>query len=273
MKRIISFIFAAIIILALPLNALADSPKYAIDGAGLMDESEVSELEEMLASLSEKYNFDIVALTVDSTEGKSPMDFADDYYDYNGYKDDGCLFLISMEERDWWISTKGYGITAITDYGIEVIEAEVVPFLSNGDYFEAFKKYAKTVEEFINEANSGEAFDVDNNYTNDDGYTYNSEDYNSGGFNYSAFIISLIVSLIIAAVVVSIVKGNYKPVRFRANAEDYLVDGSLRVTNQHDRFLFSNVSKTRIEHNSSSGGSSTHTSSSGSSHGGGGGKF
>ena len=133
MKRIISFIFAAIIILALPLNALADSPKYAIDGAGLMDESEVSELEEMLASLSEKYNFDIVALTVDSTEGKSPMDFADDYYDYNGYKDDGCLFLISMEERDWWISTKGYGITAITDYGIEVIEAEVVPFLSNGD--------------------------------------------------------------------------------------------------------------------------------------------
>ena len=274
MKKIISFSVVLLLVLSLCIiPSFAAEKPLVVDEAGLLTAEEVQTVEAKLQKLSDDTNMDFVIVTTTDLQGKSKQDYADDYYDYNGYKDDGCLFLISMEERDWWISTKGYGITAITDYGIEVIEAEVVPFLSNGDYFEAFKKYAKTVEEFINEANSGEAFDVDNNYTNDDGYTYNSEDYKSGGFNYSAFIISLIVSLIIAAVVVSIVKGNYKPVRFRADAEDYLVDGSLRVTNQHDRFLFSNVSKTRIEHNSSSGGSSTHTSSSGSSHGGGGGKF
>lgn len=48
---------------------------------------------------------------------------ADDFYDYNGYgygeEGDGIIFLISMEERKWQISTCGFGITAFTDAGQE----------------------------------------------------------------------------------------------------------------------------------------------------------
>ena len=52
---------------------------------------------------------DLVVVTANTLGGKSPMEYADDYYDYNGYTDDGALLLVSMEDRDWWISTKGSG--------------------------------------------------------------------------------------------------------------------------------------------------------------------
>ena len=278
-KTVITLLLTLALTLIIPLTAFADGADYVVDNADLLASSEEEALTEKLEALSEKYSFDIVALTVDELEGKTPMEYADDYYDYNGYREDGCLLLISTD-RDWWISTKGYGITAITDYGIEVLEYEAIrPYFGNDDWAGGYNKYADMIEEYIVEARSGKAYDIDNKYVSSSGTTYDfsSSNYSDGEDKEekaSAFIISLIVSLIIAFVIVKMVKGNYKPVQFRANAKEYLVDGSLNVTGQYDRFLYSNVSKTEIQTSSSGGGgSSTHTSSSGSSHGGGGGKF
>jgi len=278
-KTVITLLLTLALTLIIPLTAFADGADYVVDNADLLASSEEEALTEKLEALSEKYSFDIVALTVDELEGKTPMEYADDYYDYNGYREDGCLLLISAD-RDWWISTKGYGITAITDYGIEVLEYEAIrPYFGNDDWFGGYNKYADMIEEYVAEARGGKAYDIDNKYVSSSGTTYDfsSSNYSDGDDKEekaSSFIISLIVSLIIAFVIVKMVKGNYKPVRFRANAQEYLVDGSLNVTGQYDRFLYSNVSKTEIQTSSSGGGgSSTHTSSSGSSHGGGGGKF
>ena len=61
-----------------------------------------------------------------------------------------------------------------------------------------------------------------------------------------------------------------------AGAGSYLNDSSYHLRTNQDLFLYSNVTKTRIQQessNSGGGGSSVHTSSSGSTHGGGGGKF
>ena len=276
MKKIFSLLAVFILIIIIPVSALAETDnKYALDKAGLIDSAKVAELETELKALSDKYSFDVVFLTVNTLDGKTPMEYADDYYDYNGYRNDGCLFLVSMEDRDWWISTKGFGITAITDYGINVIEGEVVPYLKSGDYSGACETYMRTVENFVVEAKNGTAYDTNNKYTNENGYQYsNSSSTDKSDVRLGAIAISLIVAVIIAAVIVGMVKKSYAPVRFKASAQDYLVDGSLVVTGEYDRFLYSNVSKTEIEHESSSGGgSSTHTSSSGSSHGGGGGKF
>ena len=279
-KSVITLILTLALALIIPITAFAAKTNYVVDDGDLLSSAEESELSEKLETLSEKYEFDIVALTVDNLDGKTPMEYADDYYDYNGYREDGCLLLISTD-RDWWISTKGYGITAITDYGIEVLEYEVIhPYFGDDDWAGGYNRYADLIEEFIIEAKSGEAYDVDNKYSNSSGNTYDfSSNYEDDGFTEdeekrSALIVSLIVSLIVAGVIVGMIKKSYKPVRFRANAADYLVDGSLNVTGQYEHFLYSNVTKTEIESSSSSGGgSSTHTSSSGSSHGGGGGKF
>ncbi|MEI3339176.1 MAG: TPM domain-containing protein [Eubacterium sp.] len=64
-----------------------------------------------------------------------------------------------MEEREWHISTTGYGITALTDAGIEAISEQFLPYLSDGDYEEAFLTFADTCDEFVTQAKEGNIYD------------------------------------------------------------------------------------------------------------------
>ena len=66
-----------------------------------------------------QYDMDIVIVITDDVKGKSSMDFADDFYDDNGYgigfDSSGLLFLVNMEDREVWISTAGTAIKVFTD--------------------------------------------------------------------------------------------------------------------------------------------------------------
>ncbi len=90
-------------------------------------------------------------------------------------------------------------------------------------------------------------------------------------------MISIVIGLVIAAIVTFSKRSSYlHAVHSKAGAGEYLVNGSVRLTGQQDRFITTSVTRTRrVQESSSSGGSGggTHTSSSGASHGGGGGKF
>ncbi|MBR3149228.1 MAG: TPM domain-containing protein [Eubacterium sp.] len=271
MKKL-SLIFALIcvLVMSVPFSAFAEGKDYVVDNADIIFDANEEELEAEYAALSATIGMDVVVVTTNTLDGKTAEAYADDYYDYNGYADDGCLFLVSMEDRDWHVSTKGYAITCITDYGIKVIESECVGSLSNGDYVVAFNKFANIVQQFYNEAKTNKPYDTNNKYTNEYGETIGSQATKE---NFKGVAISLIVMLVIALVVISGVKKSYKPVQFNRSAANYLVDGSLNVTQSYEHFLYSNVSKTAKSDSSSGGGSSTHTSSSGSTHGGGGGKF
>ena len=102
--------------------------------------------------------------------------------------------------------------------------------------------------------------------------------YNDLQNKITGAIISLIAGLIVAAIVtVSKRKSYVAAVHKQAGAGDYLVNGSLQITQRDDRFVNTYVDRTRrVQESSSSGGGSSggvHTSSSGASHGGGGGKF
>ncbi|MBQ7203412.1 MAG: TPM domain-containing protein [Eubacterium sp.] len=269
-KLTVSLALFIVVLMSLPMFAHADEKQYLVDNAQLLTAEEAMQLEAVLESVSTSTGMDVVAVTTNTLDGKSPEAYADDYYDYNGYANDGCLFLISMEDRDWHISTKGYAITAITDYGVRLVENEVVPYLSQGSYYLALDKYASLVSELTAEAKKGTPYDTNHLYTDTYGITFEGE---KKGETAKSIAISAIIAIVIALIVVFSVKKSYKPVQFKANAADYLVQGSLNVTQAHEQFLYSNVSKTARSDSSSGGGSSTHTSSSGSTHGGGGGKF
>ena len=261
MKKVLSFLFFIVIIstLCAPTFFAADTAR-VVDDASLMSDSELSSLISKLDEISERQDFDVVVVTTNTLDGKSPMEYADDYYDYNNYRYDGCLLLVSMEDRDWWISTKGYGITALTDYGISHIGDEIVDYLSDAEYFEAFEKYAELVDNFVTEAKNGTPYDT------------NHEPKSTSDIILS-IVISLVVGLVIAILVTIVLWFRYKPVRLKKEANDYFVKGSLNLRRSFDHFIYSHVTRERRSNNSSGGGSSTHTSSSGSVHGGGGGKF
>ena len=161
--------------------AASGEKQYAVDQMGLLDSSALSALEQRLKSISETYRCDVVAAIVPALGDKTAEEFADDYFDYGGYgygaepdsngmtvNGDGILLLISMQDRDFAISTSGYGITAFTDYGIlNYIEPSVLPYLKSNRYGEAFNAYADRCEELLQMARDGRPFDLNRVYTPD----------------------------------------------------------------------------------------------------------
>lgn len=244
--------------------AAADKLSRLVDKADLLSDSEEADLLNMLDEISNRQQVDIVIVTVSTMDGKSAMVYADDFYDYNGYgygdERDGILLIVSMDERDWYISTRGFGITAITDAGREYISESFVSDLSIGDYAAAFTNFATLCDDFITQAKSGDPYDADNLPKEDLGFV---------GSLVTAFIIAFIISLIAT----SIMKGELKTVRSQSAADNYMKQGSMQLTKKNDLFLYRQVSRRKKEEYHSSSGSKTHTSSSGATHGGGGGKF
>lgn len=268
MKKFIAVLFCLLITLSVCLSVSADvipeerlKPRL-VDGADILTDYEEEELLLKLDEVSEELQFDIVIATTNGLDGEYIRDVADDYYDYNGFGygqgADGCVLLVDMDGRDWWISTCGYGITALTDAGIQYIGDKFEGDLSNGYYYDGFVTYVNLVEDFVNQARTGAPYDSGN--LPKDGYNW-----------FFGIVFSLVVGFVIALISVLVMKGKLKSVRQQSAAHDYLVEGSMNVTVSRDIFLYRNV--TRRAKPKESSGSSTHTSSSGSSHGGGGGSF
>lgn len=258
MKRNLFILAVALCLLTATLFCVQAAPARLVDDAQLLTSDEQADIAATLDEISTRQGMDVVIVTVDSTQGKSPMAFADDYYDYNGYAPDGILLLVSMEDRDWWISTTGYGITAFTDAGIDYIGEEVVYYLSDEYYSLAFSTFAQLCDQFITQAKTGAPYDQGN----------------MPKVPFSplfTLVIAVVAGLIVAAIATGIMKSKLKSVRFQAKADSYVVPGSIQLTRSNDFFLYSHLHK--VEKPQSNGGSSTHTSSSGTSHGGGGGKF
>ena len=73
-----------------------------VDNADLLTSSEEETLLALLDETSAKWQCNIAVLTVESHDG-SIQDFADDYFDYNGFQADydgsGILFMLSMADR------------------------------------------------------------------------------------------------------------------------------------------------------------------------------
>ena len=235
------------------------------DPDGILSGDEAEELNEKLDEISHDQEFDVTAALVNSLGGSSVQDYADDLYDMcdfgYGADRDGVLLLVSLEDHDWYISTSGYGITAFTDAGIQYIGEQIKPDLADGNYLDAFETYADKCDNFINQANSGEPYDVDH--------------MPKEPLSPIWFGISFIVGLGGALLVVGVNKSELKSVGKQNEAQNYVRPGSMRVTKRSDLFLYRKVTRTEKPQpkSSGSGGSSTHTSSSGNTHGGGGGKF
>lgn len=250
--------------MAVPAFAASDMPRLA-DGAGLLTESEQSELLDKLDEISKRQQVDVVVVTTEMLNGKTPEACADDFYDDNGYgfgaDCDGVLLLVSMEARDWHLSTCGYGMTAITDDGVAYIAEQFLPDLSDGNYAAAFATYAELCDAFITQAKTGQPYDGDH--------------MPKAPFNaVKSLLISMAIGLVIALIVTGSMKGKLKSVRTQAAAASYVKANSLHITESRDLFLYHTVDRReKPKSSSSSGGSSSHTSSSGQTHGGGGGKF
>ena len=282
-KRFLSFLLALLLTALLACGVLA-APNRVLDGAMLMSEEEVAALRAKADALSESSGLDVAILTVDTTGGEDPNDFADDYYDESGYRDDGVLFLWPVEERELTISTKGRGIEIFSDYGIERIFDEVAPSFVAGNFAEGFDIYLDMAADYIAEAEKGDPVDTYYPDTEEDPiYNPPVTEKKAPGFSLCWLVVSLVLGFLLGGIPLAKHKKAVQNVELKTNASDYTRPDSFDLVRSTDVFMYQNVTRTprASSSNSSSGGrssggggvhrggSSTHVSSSGSTHGGG----
>ena len=240
-----------------------------LDNADLLSDSAETALLKKLDLTSENWQCNIVVLTVDSHNG-SIQDYADDYFDYNGfgadYNGSGILFMLSMEDREWAISTSGTAIEAFTDYGQEYMFDRMKEDLGDGYYDDAFGTYVEVCDKLLYAYSQGTPYDVGTSIPATPSQILHR------------IIGSIIFGLVVALFPILKMKSDLKTVNMATGAADY-VKGSVQVKVKEDRFIRKTLSKTAIPKDNGSsrssfgGGSSTHTSSSGSFHGGSHGHF
>lgn len=258
-KRILILSLTVLHLFIIPLAAYA-APIFVHDNAGLMSESEISQLESLALELSSETGLDLVILTVDTIGAYSAEKYADDFYDLNGYSEDGILFMLAMQERKWYISTCGDAVTQFSDYSIDILLDTGLPYFSEGTYFDGFYKVLNTVPHCTN-YNTSEQIENTNVYSA-------AESARSSG----SIIISALIGAVVSGIVLLIMRSAMNTKRRQRSAVDYMIQGSYQLRTRHDIFLYSQVSKTPRQQSSSSG-SSSHRGSSGRIHGGGGRKF
>lgn len=243
-----------------------------VDDANLLTEDEETQLLGTLDEISKRQEVDVAVITANSLDGRTAMEAADDLFDYCGYGfgtgRDGLLFLISMGEREWHISTHGYAVTAFTDAGLEFISEQFIDDLKDGNYAAVFQTYAEWCDNFITQAKTGAPYDVDN---------LPKLPFSVLGVG----IFSLGVGFLAALFVTGIMKGRLKSVHSQRKSDAYIKKDSFKLDKRDDLFLYKDVRRRlkpkddppKTVSSRPSGGSTTHRSSSGATHGGAGGKF
>ncbi len=255
-KRIFAMIIAVVISLSMIMTVSAESVNISdvesaektlplvVDNADLLTDDEESKLTSKLNTITEEHNTNVVVLTVTDLEGKSAEAYADDYYDYNGYKesDGGVLVLFKPGEdgeRKLHITTHGTAIKEFSDSTIEDILYAMKDLLVAEDYYSAFNLYADKCDEALKPASVPLVW----------------------------IPICLAIGFVLSLIISKIVASSLRPVRKQQNATNYVRKGSMIVTNGQDVFMYRNLKRTAIEKDDDT---STHTSSSGENHGGGG---
>lgn len=272
-KKTVSLMSVILLMVSLAVPVFAKELPRVVDNADLIDDTQEQALTDTIAQIAEEYNFDVVIVTTNSLDGKTATEYADDYFDYTGYgygeNHDGILFAISMGERQWAISTTGYGITVFTDYSVDLIGEQMVGHLSSGDYYGAFEVYVDMVEQTLKQAKNGAPFDIDNrNEIYDETTKFHIDP--------STAVVAVVIGFILSTLIAFAFKKQLKTAVAQDSAANYGKNQSLRFSRTDDVFLHTHTTRTKIESSSSSsggGGSSTHTSSSGTTHGGSSGSF
>jgi len=274
MKRITAIIFCIIVfsVSIVPFSVFADSvpatvvdysdlPPSVVDEADILTETQMQELTDKLNDLRSTYHMDVSVVVVESIGSSSTsdmMDYADDYFDYNGYgcgaDDDGIMFVISMNDRMYHFTTHARGINVFNDNARIYLEDEMISDLESGNYYDAFVTFANCTEEILVMEVNGETFGA------------------TPAQKKKGLVVVFAVPLLIAAFMTYRQYKNMNDAVQRAEADDY-ARGNVDLRVSKDIFLYSTVHKTPIANNDSNGGSSTHRSSSGRTHGGGGGRF
>ena len=264
--------------------AAAEAPKTpgeqrVFDQAGLFEDQEKKELEELIARERENIGMDLAVVTAFRQEGSSAREYADDFYDGmglgEGREDSGALYLIYMDgpgeiHGDYYISNFGEMTRLLTDERIRQLGEKAASRLSVQDYAGSARLVLEEIERY---AEAG-IVSGQHNYDEETGRVSPHR-----GIRWYEALAA--VGVAGAAAVARDSRMEQTDRRRRNASMAYQAQAQIRADGTPDRLVNQFVTRQRIVAPSgrsgpggpSSGRSTTHRSSSGRSHGGGGGRF
>ena len=255
MKRTFLILIALLTLcLAMAAPASAVSSDYVIDGAGLLTNQERQELNGLAAEISSLYKCDVRIYIVDDMGTDDAYNYAKMVYRENqfgyGAEQSGILLVMSMKERDYALIAFGYGNTALTDHGRDVIlEKHVLPLLKNNDYYNAFLTFLNKMEQFLGMARAGTPFD----YNTDEEY----QAQKAASAHSAKIAWNIIIPILVALIVCLVFRAQMKTARKQRAAANYIPEGGFVLTKSSDVYTHSTETRTKIEQK---GGTSTDSS-------------
>ena len=116
--------------------------------------------------IAEEYEFEVRVLVIEDEIDDDAYEWAEYFYEeYDmgyGPTRSGLLLFLSMYDRDYAFVAYGYGNTAFTDHGKDVLlDKHVLPLLKQDEYYEAFDAYLDVAVEYLEMARDGAPFDTD----------------------------------------------------------------------------------------------------------------
>lgn len=234
-----------LLICAAAMPAAASEYTFVSDEADILTAGEEEQLEKLAENLSEQYGCGVYIVTVwDFYEYGSSVRAASEQYFLNhnfGFGEDqnGVLLFLSMAERDYALIVHGgWGNSAFTAYGQELLCEEFLDDFGYDDWYTGFSDYLFTCGEYLQSAAAGEPVDQ---WQGSDGVVL-------------TLVLVLLIPGIIAGVSCGVMAASMKTAVKKTDAGDYIQRRGIQISHSHDRFLTRTVVRQRIESSSSSGG-------------------
>jgi len=251
MRKTLTILLLAIMLcLQVAPAAFAMDTNYVIDLADIIPFDDWLELEERAIEISEKYQCLVMIVTLDDMWDFGFNDLEDFthvlYEEYHlGFgADRSCLmFALSLEDRDFDLRAWGFGNTAFTDHGKDVmLDRHILPLLRDDKYYEAFSAYLDKADEFLAMARGGRPFDI-------------GTDPEKGREDFLIKLgITILLPILIALGLCLFWVSKMKTAKTARKADQYIPPGGFALTGQQDMFLYQTQTRVKIEKKVPSGG-------------------
>jgi uncharacterized protein len=280
-KRLLLFLTVLVMLFsAVPVFAEEMTEQRVFDYAELLSDADEREMHLWVADMQENWGMDLAFLTTNDTEGKSVQQYGADFYvEQNlglGENYDGVIFVLDMGNREGQIITSGKAIDIYTDYYIDVMWDNMVSFLSDGDYYNAFFTLYMDLHHYASEYATYQK-DPDS-YLSDYSKTQKVKSI------ATSVVIAAVFALAIAGMAISSMRKSCRNVKPFTDGRAYLKENGFYLTVNRDSFANTHTSIMPIPRDDDNhhgggisggswGGGSSTFSGGGRSFGGGGGKF
>ena len=258
MKKLLLILTLLATLLLSASTALAATSSL-VDKAHLLTASERAQVQAELHAVEQKYGIRCAVVTMGSIGNTKPGIYANQLIDkvFNDGPNGNIVFLQVTDQRQWYISTdRKLKEVVVGIPGTEYISKAAVPYLKKGDEAGAYRTYAKRVGELMA-------------YYKKHGKGWQPEKE----FPWLAVVGALIAGVGVASAYKKSLIAAMSNVRREVSADAYLDQGSFALENEHDTYLYTNVTYTPKPRQGRRGAGSVSTSSSDGGHGGGGGGY